>query len=76
MRLRRDPGNHDLNNEVSPILLVYISETYSWNTMFYFCAIVMAVAALVCLFIDAEEQISISDLVQAPEPSADKELLH
>lgn len=66
----------NLGGAVSPILLVYISETYSWNTMFYFCAIVMAVAALVCLFIDAEEQISISDLVQAPEPSADKELLH
>tara|TARA_B100000519_G_scaffold59664_1_gene49880 strand:+ start:400 stop:2043 length:1644 start_codon:yes stop_codon:yes gene_type:complete len=47
----------NLGAAASPPLLVYISETYDWNTMFYVCGAVMAVGSALCLLMDAEEKV-------------------
>jgi len=47
----------NLGAAASPPLLVYISETYDWNTMFLFCGAVMAVGSALCLLMDAEEKV-------------------
>ena len=51
----------NLGAAASPPLLVYVSEKYDWNTMFFFCGAVMALGSIICLFMDAEEKVVTSD---------------
>jgi len=51
----------NLGAAASPPLLVHISEKYGWNTMFFFCGAVMALGAIICLLMDAEEKVVARD---------------
>lgn len=51
----------NLGAAVSPILLIWISENYSWTAMFYTCAGLFTVSTICCSFIDAATPVIAED---------------
>lgn len=54
----------NLGAAVSPILLIWISVNYSWNHMFYSCAVLFILSTICSFFIDAATPVIRADREQ------------